>query len=183
MREPDRTKLFDLSEHKDRSRPRSLDSNSYFWVIVNKIAKVQRISDTDVHDHLLRDNREYFLNEDGAIDWKVSPMEPNKYNLLKEQTNDGYAYYIDSGIRVVLHRETGEEVKGKNGESITGRVYWHIKGTHEMDSKEMSRILDAAIFEAEQLNIEVATPDQLAEMAALWEKRHVKKHSDGVSAD
>lgn len=176
MRQEDRTKLFDIVEHKEAARHRSLDSNSYFWVIVNKIAKVQGISDTDVHDHLLRDNREYMFNETGAIDWKVSPLEPNKYGLLKEHVNDGYEYYIDSGMRVALHRETGEAIKGKKGDQIGGRVYWHIKGTRQMDVREMSRILDAALFEAKQLDIEIATPKQLSEMAALWGEKYAQAH-------
>lgn len=179
-RQQNKDQNYEIKEYRDKSH-RSLNSNSYFWVLVNKIAKVQRISDTDVHDHLLRDNREYILNKDGVVDWKVSPEAPNKYGILKEPGIDGYSYYIDSGNRVVLHRETGETIIGKTGEQITGRVYWHIKGTRQMNVDEMNRILDAAIFEAEQLDIEVASPDELSRMSAIWEKeyaKYVKKHSD-----
>ena len=51
-------------------------------------------------------------------------------------------------------------------------MYWHIKGTHQMDSKEMSRILESTIFEAKQLGIETETPENIERMAQLWQKNH-----------
>lgn len=160
---------WDLTEHKKK---RSLDSNSYFWLLVNKIANVQHISDADVHDRLLSENIAYYKNEEGGIDWKVSPLEPNAYGLIVEQIKDDYAYYLDSRMKVTLNKDGGDLVLDKNGCEVVGRVYWHIKGTHQMDSKEMSRILESTVFEAEQLGIETMTPAEIEKMNRLWEKHH-----------
>ena len=157
-------------EIKEKKKARSLNANSYFWVLVNKIAKKQHISDTEVHDKLLSENIAYFKNEEGGIDWKVSPIEPNKYGLIVEQIKD---YYLDSKMKVSLQKESGDLVKDKaNHEVVMGRVYWHIKGTHQMNTKEMSRILESTVFEAKELRIEVLTPNEIAELTAAWEKYH-----------
>lgn len=159
-------------EIKEKKKRRSLDANAYFWVLVNKIAEKQRISDTEVHDKLLSENIAYYHNEEGGIDWKVSPLEPNDYGLIVEQIKDDYTYYLDSRMKVTLKKETGDTVHGKDGSDIVGRVYWHIKGTHQMNSKEMSRILESTIFLAKDLGIETETPDNIRRMEAAWEKNH-----------
>lgn len=164
---PDR--LWELREHRKR---RSLDSNSYFWVLINKIAAKQGISDTEVHDKLLSENIAYYKNDEGGIDWKVSPKEPNAFGLIVEQIKDDYAYYLDSKMKVSLRKENGDVLKDKSGAEVVGRVYWHIKGTHQMNSKEMSRIIDSTVFEAKQLGIETMTPDEIERMNQLWGKKH-----------
>lgn len=160
---------YDLKEHKER---RSLDSNNYFYLLVNKIAKKQNISDVEVHDKFLSENIDYFVNEDGGIDWKVSPVEPNAYGLIKEQVNGNFEYYKDSGMTVTLQKGTGDKVKYKDGKEVVGRVYWHIKGSRQMDSKSMSRLISSVVFEAEQLGIPTMTPAEIAHMNELWGKRH-----------
>jgi len=159
-------------EITEKKKKRSNDANSYFWVLINKIAEKQRISDTEVHDKLLSENIAYYYNEEGGIDWKVSPLEPNDFGLIVEKIKDDYTYYLDSRMKVKLKKESGEIVHGKDGVDITGRVYWHIKGTHQMNSKEMSRILESTIFEAKKLGIETETEDNIRRMEAAWEKYH-----------
>ena len=154
--------------------------SNFAVLLVNKIAIIQNISDTEVHDRLLADNKAYYMNEEGGIDWKVSPIEPNDFGLIVEQVKDDYAYYIDSKMKVSLKKDSGELVKDKKtGNEVIGRVYWHIKGTHQMNSKEMSRILDSTIYEAQKLGIETATPTELAKMATLWENRY-EKHNHRI---
>ena len=93
--------MWEVKEHR---KSRSLDSNNYFYLLVNKIAKKQNISDTEVHDRFLAENIEYFTNDDGGIDWKVSPQEPNAYGLIKEQVNGNFEYYKDSGMTVLCRK-------------------------------------------------------------------------------
>lgn len=159
-------------EIKEKKKKRSLDANAYFWLLVNRIAAKLRISDTEVHDKLLAENIAYYHNDEGGIDWKVSPIEPNEYGLIVEQVNNDYTYYLDSKMKVSLNKENGELVTDRDGCEVIGRVYWHIKGTHQMDSKEMSRILESTIFQAKQLDIETERPEEIERMKALWEKNH-----------
>lgn len=163
--------IWDISEHIE-TKKRSLDSNSYFWVLVNKIAIKQRISDIEVHDKFLSENIAYFKNDEGGIDWKVSPVAPNAFGLIKEQVNGNYEYYKDSGMCVTLQKEDGKKVEYKDGKDVQGRVYWHIKGSRQMDSKDMSRLISSVVFEAEQLGINTLTPSEIAHMNQLWGEKH-----------
>jgi len=172
----DPDKKWDISEHKEK-RKRSLDSNSYFWVLVNKIAEHQKISDTEVHDQFLSENICYFYNSEGAFDWKTSPREPNRYGLIREHSIDGYNYWLFAGYKVKLQKEDGTVCKDPDGNEITSNVYWHIKGSHQMDSAQMSRLITSVVYEAQNLGIETATPDELADMQRLWEQRYGKKHN------
>ena len=162
-------------EVKEARKSRSIDSNNYFYLLVNKIAKKQNISDTEVHDRFLAENIEYFTNDDGGIDWKVSPQEPNAYGLIKEQVNGNFEYYKDSGMSVKLQKGTGDNVKYKDGTDVEGRVYWHIKGSRQMDSKSMSRLISSVVFEAEQLGINTMTENEIRHMNELWGKKHDEK--------
>ena len=163
--------VWDIDEHKEK-KMRSLSANSYFYVLCNKIALKQRISDTEVHDKFLSENRIYYENEEGGIDWKVSPIDANAYGLIKEKVGKYYEYYVDSGMIVKLEKETGDKVKYKGGEEVAGHVFWHIKGSHEMTSAEMARLLNSVVFEAEQLGIDTLTPDEQARLTALWGEKH-----------
>lgn len=159
-------------EIKEKKKKRSLDANAFFWLLVNRIAAKLRISDTEVHDKLLSENIAYYHNDEGGIDWKVSPIEPNDYGLIVEQVNNDYTYYLDSKMKVTLKKETGEFVHSKDGADIVGRVYWHIKGTHQMDSKEMSRILESTIYQAKDLGIETESPEKIKRMEEAWKQYH-----------
>lgn len=159
-------------EIKENKKGRSRNANAYFWELVNKIAKACHTTDTDIHDKILVRNIAYYYNEEGGIDWKVSPLEPNNHGLIVEQIREDYVYYLCSKMRVTLTKENGRPATNKKSkEPITGWVYWHIKGTHQMDTGEMSRILDDTIFEAKQLGIEVRTPDEIARLEATWNAR------------
>lgn len=62
------------------------------------------------------------------------------------------------------------------GEHDGKSQYLLFKQTHTLDTTEMTRLIDGAITEAKQLDIETATPQELARMEAMWEKSH--KHSE-----
>lgn len=176
LAQTDAEKLWDICEHKEKKN-RSLDSNSYFWVLINKIAEHQHLSDTEVHDQFLSENVCYYYTEDGAFDWKTSPREPNKYGLMKEKTANGYNYWLFAGYKVKLQKEDGSVCKDPQGNEITSNVYWHIRGSHQMDSHQMYRLIQSVIFEAQNLGIQTATPEQIEEMQRLWEQRYGKSET------
>lgn len=168
--------IWEIKEHKEKKK-RSLDSNAYFWVLVNKIAEHQKISDAEVHDRFLSENVCYYYTEDGAFDWKTSPREPNQFGLIREHAADGYNYWLFAGYKVRLQKNDGTVCKDPHGNEIYSNVYWHIKGSHQMNSVEMSRLINSVIYEAKNLDIETAAPQELAEMQRLWEQRYGKKHN------
>lgn len=162
--EYEETKDSELSiEIKKYRKRRSLDANAYFYVLVNKIADALNISDQEVHDKILRDNL-CFIYKNGLLDWMVCDDEPNDYGLLR-RNND---YYLDSGETIWMANEDGHYYY-TDGKPKEGRIFWHIKGSHQMDTKEMARLIDSTIQEAQQLDIETATPDELERMKQQWD--------------
>ena len=62
------------------------------------------------------------------------------------------------------------KVSEENGKEVFFyRVY---RGSHTYTSAEMARLIDGTVSECKDQNIEVATPDEIARMNALWGKKH-----------
>lgn len=150
---------------------RSLDANAYFYVLVNKIAERANLSDIEVHDRLLSQNLAYVI-ENGAVDWIVADWKSNAHRLVKlavtEHGKQQFKYYYDSLQDVALNKPNGEPYRDSEGNPKTSRIFWHIKGSHEMDSKEMARLIDATVEEAKDLGIETMTPIALMQLKEAW---------------
>lgn len=58
------------------------------------------------------------------------------------------------------------------GEHDDKSQYLLYKQTHTLNSAEMARLINGAIAEAQQLDIQTATPQELAHMQELWAKSH-----------
>lgn len=127
---------------------RSLDANAYLWVLCTKIAeKLSReavIDNEEVYERLLRD-----------------------YGTLQQDSEGQYiVMMIPSRIKI-------KDIPGhwkEHGQSPDGKRtrYLMIKGSSEYDTKEMSRLIDGAVYEAKELGIETATPDELERMKVSW---------------
>jgi len=150
---------------------RSKDANAYFYVLINKIAERAKISDIEVHDKLLSQNLAYVI-ENGAVDWIVADWKSNAYRLVKlavtEHGKQQFKYYYDSLQDVALNKPNGKPYRDSDGNPKTSRIFWHIKGSHEMDSKEMARLIDSTVQEAKDLGIETMTTTDLERLKQLW---------------
>ena len=107
---------------------------------------------------------------DEAVDWLVMDCEPNKYGLVKI----GRDYYLDSGKEVTLAKDDGSYYMA-NGKPKTSKILWHIKGTSQMDSKEMSHVIDATINDAKDLGRETLTPSAIERIKAEWDHHRETK--------
>lgn len=128
-------------ELKVYRRKRSLDANAYYWVLVTKIADVLRTSKIDVHMEMLRN-----YSQVTAV---CIPREASLEGLVKYYELDGI---IERG---------GREYK----------VFKVYKPSSEMNSKEMSVLIDGTISEAKDLGIETLPPDELKSMLEEWHKK------------
>ena len=133
------------AEIKVYRKPRSLDANAYFHLLVNKIAAALGSSDEEVKQQLVVKYGALETDEDG-----------NAYGAMLPATAD-----IDRFYPYTRCYKT-EERNGK-----TYRCYLFYKRTRDMDTKEMSHLIDGTISEAKALDIETMTPDQLAELEGL----------------
>ena len=115
-------------------KPRSLTQNAYYWVMLNKLAAKLRMPDSEVHMNMLRD---YGVHD--------------VFSILEDVPIDGYFRYYDiigTGI-----------ANGKRFKHV--RVY---KGSSQMSSAEFSRLIDGMREECVLQGIDVATPQEIAEM-------------------
>lgn len=133
----------EIRRHRER---RSKDANAYFHVLVHKIAVRQWTAEDEVKINLVRDYGALVTDGDGeavliSLPAEVDPDQFYRYTRCFEtRYHKGKAY----------------------------RRYLLYKETHLMDSAEMSRLIDGAIYEARNLGIETDTPEQLARNKALW---------------
>lgn len=140
LKTQDRTKPLSL-EVKQYREQRSLDANAYFHVLVSKIADVDYQSIDDVKRQLVCDY--------GTVAFIARiPASANLDEIYK------YSKLIG-------------ESKGTKEPCND----WYIfKPTHTLDSKEMSKLIEGTVQEAQQLGIETKTPKEIAELTSLWGK-------------
>ncbi len=148
-------KVWDLKEHKEANK-RSLDSNSYFHVLVRKLAQAHNppISIARCKNELIA-----------------------AYGQPEEM--DGQQVIIKTNIPVtqMLEQEylhtACVKVNVENGLDVFFyRVY---RGSHTYNNIEMNKLIAGTVQECKDVDIEVATPDELAHMAQLWEERYEKE--------
>lgn len=133
------------AEVKVYRKPRSLDANAYFHVLVNKIATTLCSSDEEVKKHLVVKYGTLETDEDGSV---YSAMLPASADIDR-------LYPYTRCYKTVEH----------NGKHC--KCYLFYKRTRDMDSKEMSHLIDGTVSEAKALDIETMTPDQLAQLEGM----------------
>lgn len=144
--EYDRLKDKDIAiEPKVYRRARSLDANAYFHVLVNRIAAALASGDDEVKRDLVVRYGTPETDEDGNT---VGAMLPAGADMGRY-----YPYYRN--YRTM-------EMNGR-----TYCCYLFYKRTRDMNSAEMSRLIDGAVSEAKALGIETMTPDELKALEGL----------------
>jgi hypothetical protein len=125
---------------------RSKNANSYFHVLVNKIAAETGESDEEVKIRLITSYGTLARTADGKYLMFVLPREADATEYYK------YAEVYDQ-----------REVNG-----VMCNMWKVYKDSHKMDTKEMARVIDGAIKEAKELGIETTTPAELEKMKQQW---------------
>lgn len=142
----DELKDFDLDiEIKKHREKRSLSMNAYFHVLVNKIAAKKKLGDDEVKKKLVLEYGALAKADDGVTVGFKLPISVN--------VDDIYPY-----CRCFDTREEN---------NVVFNCYLVYKRTRHMDTEEFSRLIDGAIYEATELGIETATPEEIAKMKAL----------------
>lgn len=115
---------------KDPTTKRSLNSNAYMWELLSEMASVLRTSKEEVYEEMLR----RYGSEETFATYKEVDVSNffKRYKLICDQEQDGkmISYY---------------------------RVF---KGSSEMDTKEMSVLIDGIVSECKELGIDVDTEEK-----------------------
>lgn len=142
----DKTRDVVLSvEIKKHAEKRSLSANAYFHLLVDKIAKVMKISDTEAKNMMLA--------RYGYIDEDVPEI------ILRESIN--WQKLDNLHLRPTTHSRTMDNNR-------MYRVYLVVRGSHTYDTKEMASLIDGTVEEAKELGIETMPPDELERMVNAW---------------
>ncbi len=136
---------------KKRSGRRSLNANSYHWLLCEKIAKKLHTSKYEVHNQLMCDYGTDWLDEEGR----------HIYTLMRD---DGS--YLRS--ETIHYRPTDgtEERKG-----VVYRWFVLLLPSHLMNTAQMSALIDGTVSDAMEMGIDVRTPDEIERMKALWDTK------------
>ena len=120
---------------------RSLDSNSFYWLINSQMARVLQTSPEELHETLLQ-----------------------RYGLLDTDENGHIA--ITARSNVDMSKVDGHWKLYKVSQDGKWKSYLRIRGTSEYDTAEMAYFIERVLEDAKELGIDTETPKQKAE----WEQ-------------
>lgn len=138
---------------------RSLDANSYYWVLLSRLAEAVGISKPRAHNLMLR---KYGKNL--VIDSQIAFLVIPDTEEAEETALEAESFHI---------RPTSQVKQGKDGKMY--RTYTVLAGSSTYDTKEMSELINGLVSECKEQGIETLTPDELARMMKDYEENHKKK--------
>jgi DNA-binding XRE family transcriptional regulator len=126
-------------------KKRSLDSNSYLWILCQKIAESIRTTKEEVYRKLVRDVGQF----------EIVPIRADAVNEF---------------IRMWSGRGLGWFAEAEGDSKLDGycRVVMFF-GSSVYDSTQMAILIDEAVTQAKELGLETLPPDELEAMKNLWE--------------
>lgn len=127
-------------EIKQHRQKRSLDSNAYLWMLLQKMAEVLHTSKDELY--LL------MLERYGVFTHII--VKPNVVEMVKREW------------RTV--RELGEVTVNNK----TGMQLQCFFGSSTYDTKQMSTLIEGVVSECHEIGIETLTPDEIANMNSQW---------------
>lgn len=127
----DDSKTYEVKEYKEK---RSLNANSYYWVLLSKLARILNISNEEAHFKMIKSYSNCYIV---PLKEEIEPSNVFKY----------YEYYNKGTI---------------NG--IPAIQYMVYQRSSNMNTKEFSKLLDGLVSECKELEIETKTPEELAQL-------------------
>jgi hypothetical protein len=132
-------------EVKQYREKRSLDSNSYCWLLIGKIANVLRANQDDIYIEMLK---------------RYGQREPKLLSVVSDAVD-------------MVYRATRNHCTEVGESELNGKTFKHLAiliGSSQYNSKDMSILIEGIVSEAKLLNIETLTPEELSSMNMKWGK-------------
>lgn len=129
-----------LYEVKEVKKKRSLNANNYFWEMTTQLANVLRKSKEELYFELLQ---RYGQSEMVSV---IANVDVKPY----------FKYYTEAGQSV-----------------LNGKLFKHYKvykGSSEMDTREMSILIDGLVSECEEQGIETKSKAEIDSLLEEWDK-------------
>lgn len=132
----------EIKQHRDR---RSLDANSYCWVLVQKIADAIQQTPENIYREFIRRVGRYRF-----------------YPIKDEEVAEFIAMWGELGIG--WFAEEAWPSKGLSGYTTVKAWY----GSSQYNTKEMSVLIEEIIGECKEMDIETLPPDQVEALVNQW---------------
>jgi hypothetical protein len=132
-------------EISKQKKKRSLDANSYAWVLITKIADTLRTSKEELYIEMLK---RYGQREKELI----SIIDDEKALEMIHKALNNHCCVVGEG-------------------SINGKQFKHLAvliGSSQYDTRQMAILIDGIVSEAKGLDIETLTPKELQELKSSW---------------
>ena len=136
----DKDKTFEIKEVKEK---RSLNANSYCWVLIGKIAAAVGNTKEEVYRDYIKHKGIYRIV---TIDENAAPT------FIKVWEGQGLGWIC-------------EKSKTKIAGLVDIVAYY---GTSSYNTKQMANFIDYVVQEAKQLDIETLTPEEIENLKSLW---------------
>ena len=137
----------DITQWREK---RSLNANSYAWVLMDKIAEKIKSTKEDVYREIIK--------RVGVFE--VLPIKEIAVNkFIKRWQSKGLGWVCDN-----------------LGACKTLKGYVNIiayYGTSTYDTREMARFIDEVVNEAKSQGIQTETPEQIEELKSLWREYEI----------
>ena len=130
-------------EAKKYRQKRSLDANSYCWLLIGKLAEKLNLKPIEVY-------------KKAVYEVGVREIVPIKNEAVKRYIE----VWQDNGIGWIC------ETMPSKLDGYTNVIAWY--GSSVYDSKEMSRLVDNIVEECKLQNIETMTPNELKSLKESW---------------
>ena len=134
-------------EIKPYRAKRSLDSNAYAWVLLDKLSEKIGIPKEELY-------REYIRNI-GGVSETICVKDKAVEKLREAWQGRGIGWQTETFSSKI--------------DGCTNVILYYGSSTY--DSSQMKRLLDLIRQDCAEQGIEYATPDEIARMMSLWESR------------
>lgn len=142
-------------EIKKYRKKRSLDANSYYWLLLTRLAESLNVSKPFMHNAILRRYGQIAIIDGQAV-YAVLPDTDE----AQKSVDEAQTYHL---------MPTSQLKEGKGG--IMYRTYMMLKGSSEYDTKEMSRLIEGLVGECKEMGIETLPPGELKRMMEAYGKK------------
>ena len=124
-------------EIKEKKKKRSLDQNSFYWVILTRVARKLNISIPRCHNLMLRRYGEPMLYDGQIAFTYIVDTDEAFENAMEAETS-----HVKPTSHVIV-----------DGDGVVRREYINLMGSHEMNKTQFSRLLNGLLDEATELGI------------------------------
>lgn len=125
-------------------RKRSLDSNAYAWVLIDKLAQKLKVSKTEIYRSVIKEiggNSDIVCVQDKAL-----------CSLMAGWSRNGLGWITDTMPSKI--------------EGCTNVILYYGSSTY--DREQMTRLIDALVYECKLQGIETRSEEELASLLGRW---------------